>query len=355
MTGPTPSPDNDLVLRAMRGERTERTPVWLMRQAGRFDPAYRQARSEAGLELEALFASPTHAADITVLPLRFGVDAAILFQDILTILGPMGARFVFRPGPVLDTPVTSPAEADRLLEFDPCEGMPFVFDSIGLALERIDGRVPLLGFAGAPMTLLNFLVCGCSPGESATRMLAFCDSFPESAHRLLTRLANITASYLRAKIQAGVHAVQLFESSAAALNAQAYERWALPYQKLVFERLEGTGVPTVLFAKGTDPELMARSGAGVISIGSDRSLRVAKRVMQRTPSGGVQGNLDNELLRNGTPEQIRKRAELLIREGGHRGHVLNLGHGVIRDTPVENVCAMIQAARSCVVDSGVSV
>ena len=351
MTPKQSTPENDLVLQAMRGERTERTPVWLMRQAGRFDPAYRELRAAVGLELEELFASPEHAAEITVLPLHFGVDAAILFQDILTILGPMGAPFVFRPGPQLVRPVDSAQAADRLVTFDPVEQLPFVYESIRLTLDRIEGRVPLLGFAGAPMTLLNFLVCGRSPGESATKMLAFCESFPESAHGLLARLADVTAEYLLAKIDAGVDAVQLFESSAASLDTAAYRAWALPYQQIIFDRLRDSGVPTVLFAKGTAPELLAESKATVISIGSDQSIIDARRAM---PTGGVQGNLDNHLLRDGTPGDVRRTAERCIAYGGHRGHVLNLGHGVIKDTPVENVQAVIDAAHSYVVESEVS-
>ncbi|MEL6498431.1 MAG: uroporphyrinogen decarboxylase family protein [Planctomycetota bacterium] len=343
--------ENDLVVRALRGERTERTPVWLMRQAGRFDPAYRAYRAGVGLELEELFASPGHAAEITVLPLRFGVDAAILFQDILTILGPMGAPFKFRPGPQLERPVDSPQAADRLELFDPNESMEFVFESIRLALDRIEGRVPLLGFAGAPLTLLNFLVCGRSPGESANELTAFCERYPDAADALLTRLATVTARYLRAKIDAGVHAVQLFESSAAAVQGERYERWALPYQRAVFQELRDAGAPTVLFAKGTLPSLMARSGATAISIGSDQSVARARSVFK---SGGIQGNIDNRLICESEPDQIRLAAERCIAEGGHLGHVLNLGHGILKDTPVENVEAVVGAARRYVVEPEVS-
>lgn len=339
-------PQNDLVIRAMRGERTERTPVWLMRQAGRFDPAYRQLRANAGLELEELFASPRHAAEITLLPLRFGVDAAILFQDILTPLGPMGAKFVFRPGPVLEHPIETAEDAERLEPYDPAEHLAFVLESIGLVLDRLGRRVPLLGFAGAPMTLLNFLVCGRSPGRDSDRLGRFLEQHESAADRLLRRLAGVTAAYLSEKIRAGVHAVQLFESSGDLVDRAVYERWALPYQQLVFESLADCGVPTVLFAKGVAPEIMARSGASVISIGSSESIAEARNTMSR---GGIQGNVDNSLLLAGSPEEVRKAAEACIREGGHNGHVLNLGHGVLKDTPVENVQAMISAAHECVV------
>ena len=351
MSEPRPAPENDLVLRAMRGQRTERTPVWLMRQAGRFDPAYRTLRADAGLELEQLFAHPERAAEITVLPIRFGVDAAILFQDILTILGPMGANFVFRPGPVLERPVGTPQHADHLREFDPADELSFVFESVRLALDRLEGRVPLLGFAGAPLTLLHFLVYGGSPGSDAGRLVSFLNEHTDAAEELLRRLASVTESYLREKIRAGVHAVQLFESSADAVDQLTYERWALPYQQAIFDRLSGTGVPTVLFARNRAPGVMARSGASVLSIGSGRSIVEASRV-----AGGraVQGNVDNQLLLNGSSESVRESTMRCIRDGGHRGHVLNLGHGVLKDTPVANVRAMIDTARECSFDDEVA-
>lgn len=345
MTNGRRPPDNDLVLRALRGERTERTPVWLMRQAGRFDPAYRQLRAARGLELEELFAHPEYAAEITTLPLRFGVDAAILFQDILTLLGPMGAPFIFRPGPLLDHPIRSAADANRLAVYEPSNRLGFVFESIHRALDRIEEGVPLLGFAGAPFTLLAFLTCGKSPSVDASPLAAFLSDHPGAAAALLGRIAEVTAAYLRCQIDAGVHAVQLFESCADLVDASTYQDWALPYQRRVFAALRGAEAPTILFAKGIAPEMMASSGASAISVGSGVSLGSARRAMS---GGGVQGNLDNGLLLHGTPEEVRKASEQCIKEGRHVGHVLNLGHGVLKDTPVANVEAMITAAHSCI-------
>jgi uroporphyrinogen decarboxylase len=341
------TPENDLILRALRGERTERTPVWLMRQAGRFDPAYRELRENAGLELEELFAHPRYAAEITCLPGRFGVDAAILFQDILTPLGPMGAPFVFRPGPVCERPVRSAADAARLEAYDPAESLDFVFESIALTLDRLAGRVPLLGFAGAPLTLLAFMTAGGSPGDDGSRLLSFLRDEPEAAEALLARIAEVTARYLRLQIEAGVHAAQLFESSAPLLDRETYEQWALPFQQRVFGALAGVGVPLILFAKDTDPALMAMSGADAISVGTSTPLGEARAAM---PGKAIQGNVDNELLRDGTPEAVRAAAVECIRAGGHDGHVLNLGHGVLKETPVDNVRAMIDAARETVLD-----
>lgn len=341
-------PKNDLILRAMRGERTERTPVWLMRQAGRFDPRYRELRERAGLELEHLFAHPRYAAEITILPVRFGVDAAILFQDILTPLGPMGAPFVFRPGPVLEQSIRSAADADRLIEYD-CEvHLAFVSESIRLTLERLNDAVPLLGFAGAPLTLLAFLLEGESPRGDAPRMRAFCAQHSDAARKLLNRITNVTVDYLRMQIDAGVHGVQLFESCAPMFTDAEYLDLALPSQREIFRvlREHAPETPSVLFAKDVGPTLMAESGADVISVGAGVSLGDAMHAM---PGGAVQGNVDNQLLLNGTADEVRNAAYACIRAGRHHGHVLNLGHGVLPGTPVANVQAMIDAAHDCVI------
>ena len=337
----TESSTSHLVTRALRGERTPRTPVWLMRQAGRFDPAYRTYRESCGLELEELFADGRRAAEITMLPMRYGVDALVLFQDILTPLGPMGAPFRFRPGPTLDAPIDTAAAADRLVVYEPEKELPFVFESIDRVLDALEDRMPLLGFAGAPLTLLAFLVNGGSPGNDARRLKVFLDRHAEAAGGLLERLARVTVAYLRAQIAAGVHAVQLFESGAGLLDGEGYRRWALPYQRAVFDGLSDLDIPTILFARETPAALMAESGSTVLSLGSRISIRSARSFF---PELGLQGNVDNGLMRTGTPEQVAEATRTCIREGGHTGHVLNLGHGLHRDTPVENVESLIRCA-----------
>ena len=178
----TIAPVNDLLLRAARRERTERTPVWLMRQAGRFDPKYLAIRDRCGLELEDLFRDPELACEITLLPIRFGVDAAILFQDILTPLAPLGARFVYRPGPVLERPIRGRRDIDRLRALDPRDELSFVSTSIKLVLSELKGALPLIGFAGAPLTLATFMIEGRSPGAKAdqTRQLMQQDPAPSA-------------------------------------------------------------------------------------------------------------------------------------------------------------------------------
>lgn len=339
---PASKPEHDLILQAMAGQRTERTPVWLMRQAGRFDPAYRDLRNRSGLKLEELFANPELAAEITVLPVRFGVDAAILFQDILTILGPMGAPFVFREGPVTANPVRTPADVEKLTHFDVHEHLSFVPRSIELVLDRLDGRLPLLGFAGSPFTLLAFLVEGQSPSFGAAAVRQFLDQYPEAALRLLDQLSRITIDYLAMQIKSGVHAIQLFESCSNLLDEDLYRRFALPAQKQIFAALQqSSDVPMILFAREVSPGLLAESGATVISIDSSQDLRAARGI-----SGPkcVQGNVCNKLLQNGPIEAIESATRSCIDAGESTGHVLNLGHGVLKDTPVSHVEAMLRVA-----------
>ena len=220
---------NDLLLRAARREQTERTPVWLMRQAGRCDPMYRALREQCGLPLEDLFRHAELAAEISLLPKRFGVDAIILFQDILTPLAPMGASFQFRPGPQLDAPVRCPRDIDSLKSYDPSDELGFVTEAIQLVHATLNSRLPLLGFAGAPLTLAFFLIEGQSPGSNPQHVRSLMRDEPAVFHKLLDRLTDMTVNYLAMQIEAGVEAVQLFESLANALTQSEYEEFTRKY------------------------------------------------------------------------------------------------------------------------------
>lgn len=335
---------NDLLLRAARRQPTERTPVWLMRQAGRFDPQYRALRDRTKLPLDQMFRRPDLAAEISLLPKRFGVDAIIIFQDILTPLAPMGARFEFRPGPVLDAPIRSTADLDALIAVDPRPQLGFVSDALRLVRNTLDGQLPLLGFAGAPLTLACFLIEGQSPGTHAPHTTALMRSNPALLHRLLDALADMTANYLAMQIDAGADAVQLFESVADCLSREQYQAFAHPYQAQVLAKL-GRRVPTILFVKDQPfTDLMANTGADVLSIGSSIDLaRARKRFGQRV---AFQGNVSNKLLATGSFEQIDRAVRDCLRAGGSQGHILNLGHGVLKDTPVENVIRFIETAKA---------
>ncbi|MCH7547160.1 MAG: uroporphyrinogen decarboxylase [Planctomycetes bacterium] len=340
----TNTPRNDLLLRAARGERTERTPVWLMRQAGRFDPQYQRIRQECGLELEDLFRTPELAAQITMLPVRLGVDAAILFQDILTPLAPMGAHFVFRPGPVLSEPIRSSDQVANLRLYDPAIELSFIPRSIDLTLQELDGEIPLLGFAGAPLTLATFLIEGGSPGRSVDNVKTLMHKDPATCHQLLEKLAAMTADYLRMQIEAGVHAIQLFESVGDLFSARQYETFAMPYQQRIMKELEGL-CPRILFVKENSRiDLMAQTGADVLSVGKCVDLRKA-----RTQLGdhiALQGNVDNQVLLSGTKDEITRAVQDCIEAGNHKGHILNLNHGILKDTPFDNVRHFIEAAKS---------
>lgn len=340
--------DNSLFARAARGEATERTPVWLMRQAGRTDPEYNRLKEEAGLPLEQLFNHPEWAARISLLPRRIGVDAIIFFQDILTLLGPMGAPFVFRPGPVLKAPVRTPEQVDALQPLDPDRDLPFVGETFARIHAELGGALPVLGFAGAPFTLLVFLAEGKSFGSDAPAARAFLAAHPEAARHLLEKLTGATIAYLRYQVRAGAAAVQLFESAAFLLDEPEYRALALPYQQRIFEALRGEA-PTIHFARDRGSlELLAAAGADILSLPASISIAQAREALG--PDTVVQGNLDNTLLARGPWGAIEAAALQCLREGGHCGHIFNLSHGLLRETPFEHVTRLVQLVREFRVD-----
>ena len=342
-------PRNDLVLRAARGEQTPITPIWLMRQAGRTDPAYRQLREEVDLPLEDLFRSPELAARITLLPRRLGVDALIVFQDILTPLGPSGCEFIFAPGPVLAEPVRMSRHVEALRVYDMAEGLPFVAETFRLVHDALQGELPVLGFAGAPFTLAVFLIEGRSPGDSPEATRRFMAEEPEAFRQLLDKLTELTIDYLKFQAASGAAALQLFESAANLLSADKYRTYALPCQQRIFEALRGV-VSTIVFAREcADVELLAASGADVVSLPSSVSIAEARAVLG--PEHPLQGNLDNQLLAHATFEEVAAAAQQCVAEGGHRGHIFNLSHGLLPDTPYEHLQRLVDvvhAARAVV-------
>jgi len=341
---------NDLLLRAAKGQATERTPVWMMRQAGRTDPKYLEIRNRFGLTLEKLFRSVDASVEISLLPKRIGVDAIIVFQDILPPLAPMGARFVFRPGPVLSDPIRTESDVQRLKLYDPAERLAYVGEILSTLRKELDGSLPLLGFAGAPFTLLSFLVEGSTPGEGS-HIFHLLKSEPKTARLLLAKLSEVTARYLRYQIESGAQAVQLFESTADLLSEDLYREFALPYQQEIFDRLAGS-VPRILFAKGFDSlELMNRSGADVLGISSAFSISEARQRLGQDKA--IQGNVSNRLLATGSLEEIESAVRECIASGGSRGHILNLDHGLLRETPWENVCHFVRSAKEASAPSSV--
>ncbi len=313
-----------------------------MRQAGRYLPAYRAVR--ARLSLLDLCKTPEAAAEVTVLAVeKLGVDAAIIFADILLVTEPMGLglAFVKGDGPVIHRPVRTREDVARLRDVDPAEGVPFVFEAIRLAKRALAGRVPLIGFAGAPFTVASYLVEG-RPSHDFLETKRLMRADPAAWAALMDRLARLTARYLNGQIAAGADAVQLFDSWIGCLSPDDYRRFVLPHTRRVIAALTG-GVPVIHFGTGTAGllELMREAGGDVIGLDWRVDLGEAWR---RVGDGvGVQGNLDPALLCT-TPEEIRRGVRrVLDAAAGRPGHVFNLGHGVLPDTPWEHAAAMVEA------------
>jgi len=318
------------------------TPVWLMRQAGRYLPEYRAIRARLGF-LE-LCKSPDAAAEVTVLPVeRLGVDAAILFADILLVVEPMGVGLEFSrgEGPVIRRPVRAPADVARLREPDPAEALAFVFDTVRRARAALADRVPLIGFAGAPFTVASYLVeGGASRDYVETKRLMYQE--PGAWHDLLALLARVMARYLAGQIAAGAQAVQLFDSWVGCLAPADYRAFVLPHTRAIVQALP-PGVPVIHFGTGTAGLLEAMRAAGGDVIGLDWRVDLDAAWARVGHDVAVQGNLDPAALL-APPAEIRRRVgAILDRAAGRPGHVFNLGHGVLPETPVDHVRAMVDA------------
>ena len=335
---------NNLFERAAQGETVPRPPVWLMRQAGRTDPEYNKLKETAAQPLEDLFRHPALAAEISLLPQRLGVDAIIYFQDILTPLTGMGCHFVFRPGPVTDSPIRTPENVERLVSYDMAAHVPFIGETFQRIQEKLQGEMPVLGFAGAPLTLAVFMIEGKSFGGEIDRSLKFFAEYPDATRSLLDKLTEMTFAYLRYQVGVGAYAVQLFESAAHLLTNAQYRELALPYQQRIFDALRGE-VPTIVFAR--EWEGLAElddAGANIISLPSSISAQDARTVLGKDRV--VQGNLDNHLLAHGAWLDIEKAARECIESGECRGHIFNLSHGLLRETPYEHVQKLVKLVRS---------
>ncbi|MDR3692061.1 MAG: uroporphyrinogen decarboxylase [Fimbriimonas sp.] len=327
-------------LKACRGEPVDRTPIWVMRQAGRYLPEYREIRKGRSM-LEAV-STPDIAAEVTLMPIRrLGFDAAILFSDLTVPFTPMGAPFDIKEGvgPVVDHPIRTQADLDGLCRFEPEDGLSFVMETIRILKREL--TVPLIGFTGAPFTLASYLIeGGPSRDHKLTRTLMRTE--PVFWHSLMALLADNTLRYLQAQIRAGADAVQLFDSWVGVLDEATYRECLLPHMKTIFEGLAPLGAPTIHFGTGTAALLrvMQEAGGDVIGVDWRISLTDAAKLVQPTP---MQGNLDPAVLLT-TPQIIKERAQNIVREGRHLpGHVFNLGHGIYPETPLHNVEALMEA------------
>ena len=352
---------NDLLLRAAKCLPVERVPVWMMRQAGRSDPLYRKIRQEQNLPLERLFrtcpAPDSHtdvdlAVKISLLPKRIGVDAIIVYKDILTPLASMGVHFRFDPGPILNPPIRTKEQIDALKPLDdPQVQLEYTGNVIHSLREKLNGELPLIGFAGAPLTLAFFLIAGESPmkkgegiSEKAKPVFQMIESEPDLMHCLLDKLAEMTIHYLNFQISRGVQIVQLFESIADVLSSEIYKTFALPYHQRIFSAINSQ-TPAILFAKECPYiDMMHESGADVLSIGKCLNLKNVKTEINDRIA--IQGNVDNDILKDGSFSEISKAVHTCLEQGGKIGHILNLSHGLHRDTPFENVRHFVKIAKS---------
>jgi uroporphyrinogen decarboxylase len=336
---------HDRFLRACRREPTDVTPVWFMRQAGRYMPEYRKLREKHTL-LE-ICRQPELALEVTLQPLRLGVDAAILFADILLILEPMGAPFEFAKGegPVVHQPVRTRADIDRLRVFEIEEGLGHILQAVRLIRKELDGKTPLIGFAGAPFTVASYLIEG---GKSRDYLLTkqLMWSEPDAWNELMTKVAEVTRRYLRAQIAAGAQAVQLFDSWVGSLSVDDYQKSVQPHVRRILEDVTTAGVPVIHFGTGTTALLEHQRDAGGTVIGVDWRMPIDKAWALIGHDRAVQGNLDPLLLCAPREIATARAREILRQVGGRRGHIFNLGHGIIPETPVETVQAVIDAVHA---------
>jgi uroporphyrinogen decarboxylase len=341
-------PKNDTFLRALRREATPYTPIWIMRQAGRYLPEYNQTRARAG-DFLTLCKSPDLATEVTLQPLaRFPLDAAILFSDILTIPDAMGLGLYFAEGegPRLERPLREEWEVRDLSAPDPWDRLRYVMDAVAQIRRALNDEVPLIGFAGSPFTLACYMIEGRGSQDFMVikRMLY---ARPDLLHKVLELNAAAVSAYLNAQIESGAQAVMLFDTWGGALSHSAFHEFSLPYLTSVFERLHryhgGQVIPRIVFTKGGGLwlEHLAETGADAVGLDWTTDIGNARaRIGQRV---ALQGNLDPGVLFATADAVRRETGKILERFGPGAGHIFNLGHGVSQHTPPENVAVLVDA------------
>jgi uroporphyrinogen decarboxylase len=320
---------SDRFVRACRLEPVDATPVWFMRQAGRSFAAYRALRERYGI-LE-LAKTPDLCAEVTLMPVReLGVDAAVMFADIMLPLEPMGVDLQIQPevGPIIDRPIRSAGDVSALGEFDPA-GISFTLDAIRMVRRELDGKAGVIGFSGAPFTLACYLIEG-GPSRDYAKAKAFMYGEPAAWHELMRRLARMVHVYLRAQIEAGAQVVQLFDSWIGGLGPADYAAYVQPHVRTIFDALRE--VPTIHFGTGTSALLEHMADAGGDVIGIDHRMSLADAWQRLGPGRGVQGNLDSARILAGWDATEAGARTVLAEAAGRQGHVFNLGHGVLPDS-----------------------
>lgn len=335
---------NDLLLRALRGEKTERTPVWMMRQAGRYLPDYIKLRDKYSFFERC--ENPELATEITVMPVdQVGVDAAIIFSDILVVPQAMGleVQLIEKLGPLLPAPIKGAADLKRVCVPDVKDKLHYVFDALRLTKQTLAGRVPLIGFAGAPWTLLCYMVQG-KGSKTFDEAKGFCYQQPEVAHQLLQMLTDTTIAYLKEQVAAGADLVQLFDSWGGLLSPEDFETFSLQYMRQIVAALKEV-CPVIMFAKGAWFALEEMAATGAHGLGIDWSIQPQRARAFAGNNVTLQGNFDPARLLLPIPE-IEKAVKNMLSAFGPQRHIANLGHGILPNIPVDHAKAFVNAVKN---------
>jgi uroporphyrinogen decarboxylase len=335
---------NDLLLRTLRGERTERTPVWMMRQAGRYLPDYLKLKEKYSFFERCQ--NPELASEITIQPVeQVGVDAAIIFSDILVVPQAMGmeVQMVEHKGPLLPDPIKRLSDLDKLCVPDVHRSLGYVFDALKLTKQRLGGSVPLIGFAGAPWTLLCYMVQG-KGSKTFDEAKAFCYTQPETACRLLQLITDTTIAYLQGQAAAGADVVQLFDSWGGLLGPEDFENLSMQYIRQIVAAVKDKAL-TIIFAKGAWHSLDSMAATGAHGLGIDWCIRPQMARQLAGPRVALQGNFDPAKLLSPIPV-IRKEVHAMLDAFGGHPHIANLGHGILPNVPVDHARAFVETVKN---------
>ena len=336
---------NDTFLRACKGKKVDYTPIWIMRQAGRYLPQYRAVRKKS--DFITMCKTPELAAEVTVQPVDLiGVDAAIIFSDILVIPEAMGMKLemIESKGPKLYEPIRNINDVNRLRNIDPSKDLKYVLDAVSLTKRELNGRVPLIGFAGSPWTLMTYMVEG-GGSKSFSEIKKFIYNQPKAAHQLLDKIADSVAEYLSAKIEAGADAVQIFDTWGGLLSPADFEEFSLRYIEKIISQIKRKNEPVIVFAKGVHYKLNKLAGCGADVIGLDWTMDIGKVRKSIGSKVALQGNLDPTVLYAGK-DKIRSEAVKVLKSfGKNNGHIFNLGHGILPDVPPENAKYLVEVVK----------
>jgi uroporphyrinogen decarboxylase len=337
---------NDLFLRACKRQPVERTPIWIMRQAGRYLPQYRAVREKA--DFLKMCKTPELAAEVTIQPVDIiGVDAAIIFSDILVIPEAMGIKLemIESKGPKLYDPIRNENDVNKLKTIDPTKDLKYVLDAVSLTKKELNGRVPLIGFAGSPWTLMTYMVEG-GGSKSFSEIKKFIYNQPKAAHLLLEKISNAVADYLSAKIEAGANAVQIFDTWGGLLSQPDFEEFSLRYIQKIISQIKRKDEPVIVFAKGVHYSLDKIASAGADVIGLDWTMNLGEARKLVGDKVALQGNLDPTIL-YADKEKIKEEAINVLKSfGSGNGHVFNLGHGILPDVNPENAKYLVDIIKT---------